>query len=745
MKSKKQSLYSKLVIIIIFTVTITMSFQATYNYINTKNKIIKEMKEDSRTTILSLKNNISNLLASYAINEYDNLILNEIKSKNIFAIVIEDYNMGKLLGEDSYISGKIKVNEFKIMDYDESNDTHKSQLKDSFYTDSFNITNTKKEKIGTLSIYISDKTMNKELNKIIQESLINTFFISILLVLFLFISIRLFILKPISNIIEIISNKDDDGIPIKLLKDNNSKEINELSNTINDMILSIKGSREVLKTNQDKLTYLLEMSPIAVRIAKNRGKTVVFSNQAYSKILKLSRNNALFKNPINYYHEEEVYENIIKILEDNQNIYNKLVKLNIENKVVWALASYMNIEYDNENCVIGWFYDVTDEKENELKLFEALDLQTTIFDNSGYLMIRTDKDGIIKQVNKEVQELLGYTAEELIDRHTPDFIHLESEVIKKSEEFSKELNTEIKVGFETFVIKSNLNLDNEHEWTYLTKDKRQIPVLLSISALKDKDNNIYGYIGIAKDITQRKILESQSKLASMGEMIGNIAHQWRQPLSVISTISSGIKVKSEFDQLELSTVLSDMDNIIKQTQYLSRTIDDFRNFIKNTNTKEKKNILSTIEKTLSIINSSIVNNNITLISKLEDDAIIDGFENQLIQAIINIINNAKDALNERIKDDDKFIFIETKKINDTLVLSIKDNAGGIPAKVIDKIFEPYFTTKHQSIGTGIGLSITHQIITKHHHARIDVQNTTYKYENKEYTGANFQITFKDIQ
>lgn len=742
MNNKKLSIYSTLVIVIIFTVVIVMSLQATYNYIYTKNKIVNEMKENSRTTIVSLKNNISTLLSSYAVNEYENLILNEIKGNDILAIVIEDYNMGKILGEKSYITGKIRDNKTKIIDYDFTNDIHNAELKNSYYSDSFDITDINNRKIGSVSIYISDKTMTKELKEIIEKSILNTIAISCLLILFLFISIKFFILKPISDMIDVIRNKDDDGIPLKLVKNANSKEIDELSLSINNMISSIKESRQILKTNENKLTYLLEMSPIAVRIAKENGKKVVFSNYAYSKLLGIDKDKALFKNPINYYDDKKVYEEIIKTLKHNKNIYNKLVKLKISNNTVWVLASYMNIEYDGEESIIGWFFDVSNEKENEIRLFEALDLQTAIFDNSGYMMIRTDKNGVIKQINNEVEKLLGFKAHELVDIHTPEFFHVKSEIIKKAKELSIELNTDVVEGFETFVIKSNLNLDNESEWTYLTKDGNQIPVLLSVSALRDKENEIYGYIGISKDITQRKILESQSKLASMGEMIGNIAHQWRQPLSVISTISSGIKVRSEYNQLDISTIFEDMDNIIKQTKYLSKTIDDFRNFIKDTNTREKVSILDTIEKTLTIVNSTIVNNHITLITKLEDDAIIHGYENQLIQAIINIINNSKDALKENNHEREKLLFIETKKINNSLFLTIKDNAGGIEPKILDKIFEPYFTTKHQSIGTGIGLSITHQILTKHHHAFIDVFNKTYTYNDEKCTGAIFQIKFE---
>jgi signal transduction histidine kinase len=120
----------------------------------------------------------------------------------------------------------------------------------------------------------------------------------------------------------------------------------------------------------------------------------------------------------------------------------------------------------------------------------------------------------------------------------------------------------------------------------------------------------------------------------------------------------------------------------------------------------------------------------------------DGYENQLIQALINILNNSKDALKEHVKEgDNRLIFIETKNIINGFILKIKDNAGGIPENVIQKIFEPYFTTKHKSVGTGIGLSITHQIITKHHNANITASNEIYEYEDKIYSGACFTITF----
>lgn len=737
----KNSLYFTLGIIIITTVVIIMSINFTISYTKMKNEIINNMKESSKITILSLKNNISNLLASYSINEYDKLVHNQIERRDVTAIVVDDYNMAKVMGKESYVTGKIKDINSKIINYDSKNKKHNEKLQNSYLKDSYDILWGEK-KLGTISIYISDEIMNKELDKIIFENLRNTLIISFLLIVVLFFSIHYFILKPISDIVEVVNTCDEDGIPINPIPQNNTtKEIDLLSNTLNSMIISIKSSRTILEKSENRLKYLLEMSPIAVRVAKNKGENIIFSNNTYSTLLNIKETDLIVKNPKTFYAHKEDYDEVIETLKNNNNIYNKLIQLKVKNKTIWALASYININFDGEDSILGWFYNVTNEIETENKLFKALELQTTIFDNSGYIIIRCDRDGIIKQMNKEAIKLLGYEASELIDKFTPEIIHLKSEIKQRREEFSKELNINISPGFEVFTAKSDLSYINEHEWTYITKEGKQIPVLLSISALKDKSNNIYGYLGIAKDITQRKVMESQAKLASMGEMIGNIAHQWRQPLNVISTIASGIKVKSEYDQLDISEILPDMTNIINQTQYLSDTIDDFRDFIRNSNNKDDISIRNAIEKTLSITYSSMQNNNINIIIYIENDIIIKGFKNQLIQAFINIITNAKDALNEK-NTENKLIFIDTNFLSNDLILTIKDNAGGIKKEVINKIFEPYFTTKHKSIGTGIGLSMVHQIITDHHNASIEVSNETYIYNKIEYTGACFKITFK---
>jgi PAS domain S-box-containing protein len=673
--------------------------------------------------IVELRNNIKNLMDSYSVNEYEKLLHNEMESNEIlFAIVVKDYNLGKLLGKEYEIRGKTREENLNVIDFDYENETHKKLISQAYYEKHFDITNEESKKIGTISLYLSDRTLNKELDKIISNNVKEALIISLILILLLFLTIRYFVLKPLNDMIEVINNADKDGIPTEKFSSSGSKEIFTLSNTMNNMIESIKSSRKILKDNENRLKSLLEMSPIAVRIATNEGEKIVFANNAYLKLLNIEAKELLQKNPKIYYIKESIYRDILDSLDRNERIENKLISLNIDNNEVWVIASYMNIIYDNEKAVIGWFYDVTDKIKIQKQIEEQKNEFETIFNYSIDGLAIVDLESNFLEFNASYIKMTGFTREELLKTSCINLTAPED--IPRA-----------KIALENIL---NKGFVVDFEKTCIVKDNRHVTVNMSMVLLPDKKRILLSI----KDITQHKLMESQSKLASMGEMIGNIAHQWRQPLSLISTIASGIKVKVEFGLFDEKEIIPDMENIIKQTNYLSNTIDDFRNFIKNSNEKGEVQISNIINKTLSILNPSIVNHNIKMILNIKDDIKFDGYENQLIQALINILNNAKDALEENVKaDKDKLIFIETKNIPNGLVLKIKDNAGGIPENIIGKIFEPYFTTKHKSIGTGIGLSMTHQIIIKHHNANIFASTETYEYENKTYTGACFTIIF----
>ena len=262
-----------------------------------------------------------------------------------------------------------------------------------------------------------------------------------------------------------------------------------------------------------------------------------------------------------------------------------------------------------------------------------------------------------------------------------------------------------------------------------------------ISKIIEKMFNNYK-IGIKKEmdntLEKERLLIQQSKMAVMGEMIGNIAHQWKQPLSTISTISTGIKFQNEMNCLNDHDITLGMDNINGSVQYLSQTIDDFRNFFKPNKTKTNFNILDALENTIKLMGSQFKNNNIELIKNI-NNAELYGYYNELLQVLINILKNAKDELIKLDTNKRRIIFIDTYTDKSNLIIKIRDNANGIPSDIIEKIFDPYFTTKENDEGTGIGLYMCKQIIDGMT-GKIQVINVEYEYEAQRYYGAEFIIS-----
>ncbi len=236
---------------------------------------------------------------------------------------------------------------------------------------------------------------------------------------------------------------------------------------------------------------------------------------------------------------------------------------------------------------------------------------------------------------------------------------------------------------------------------------------------------------------QHNILAHQSKMAAIGTMIGNIAHQWRQPLSLISTAATGMKLKREIGELSDKEFDTSVDYINDSTQYLSKTIDDFRNFFASNKEKLDFTVDIAYTEVHNLLKIQFVNNNIKIINNIKKHTIY-GIQSELVQVIINILNNSRDEL-LKLDSQDRLIFIDSFEDKNNLVIQIKDNAGGIKTEILEHIFEPYFTTKHQSQGTGIGLYMSQEIIIKHFEGSMYMENSTYEYDGKEYTGAKTTI------
>ncbi len=236
-----------------------------------------------------------------------------------------------------------------------------------------------------------------------------------------------------------------------------------------------------------------------------------------------------------------------------------------------------------------------------------------------------------------------------------------------------------------------------------------------------------------------QIIMSQSKMAAMGEMIGNIAHQWRQPLSLISTASSGLQMNKELDILSDEDFEKYTQSIIDNTIYLSTIIDDFRNFYKPNKEKEYFNMKDVMKINLELLSAGLRNNEIKIIEEYEDLTLF-SHKNELIQVVINLLNNARDAIVEQKIEQQHYIFVKCYKGDGAIVITITDNANGVNEDIKCKIFEPYFTTKHQSQGTGLGLYMSKKIVSESLNGQFFIENVEYEYEKVQYKGARFTIS-----
>jgi signal transduction histidine kinase len=238
-------------------------------------------------------------------------------------------------------------------------------------------------------------------------------------------------------------------------------------------------------------------------------------------------------------------------------------------------------------------------------------------------------------------------------------------------------------------------------------------------------------------LLKHELLNNQSKMNAMSEMLTNISHQWRQPLAVISMSINNILADIELQLIDKKNLEGSLLRINDQAQYLSKTIDSFRNFFANDTEIKTFKINKVIEGVITPLQINLENDKIEIIQQLEDIE-VKSYQNELTQAILNILNNAEDIL-KSLASDKRYIFINTKLQDKTVVIEVYDNAGGIPDTIIHKICEPYFTTKHQSQGKGLGLYMTNEIITKHLNGELIIENTEYTYQEEHYSGAKFTI------
>jgi PAS domain S-box-containing protein len=429
-----------------------------------------------------------------------------------------------------------------------------------------------------------------------------------------------------------------------------------------------------------------------------------------------------FKNSIDYLtqYEEFLLDELNEIkIKQQKNIYKQLK----ETKVTFAVVIFLIFIISSILSFIIFKFVTKIEKKllsTRNKLEDTLDEANTIL-NTSMESIMIAKNGICVDVNEETLRKFGYQfKDELIGKPTTIFIAPDSH--------------------ELILLKKSMNDIEPYEANCITKDNRIFPVLIkgyNFINKKGETIRVSAIVDLTEIKSRDEMLFQQSKMAALGEMLENIAHQWRQPLSVITTSATGIQVKKAFGNSTQESEDKSLDLIIKSAQHLSETIDDFRNFFKPNIEKRKFIISEAIDKSLGLLSSKLQHRSIEIIKDMSSIEIL-GYENEFIQAFMNILNNAKDAF-EETEIERKLIFITLKQNEQNIVINIKDNAGGISDDILPHIFEGHFTTKGDKDGTGIGLYMTKMIIEKLN-ANIIAKTEKYEYDGLKYRGASFYIT-----
>jgi len=496
-------------------------------------------------------------------------------------------------------------------------------------------------------------------------------------------------------------------------------------------------------SGDSKQNYIFINEVNSLKILNTEIDNAVFNNMSFSQSKLLEEKIKLFErklyflrdNPLfkQYFEKSSVLDNKFKVIEksflEKRLLLEDLTKLKQELRNSPLIVNTMSMRNEFFQTIVKnpkftelyqyvMFFIVNGGSFDEFKALEKLVNEFQTNSNNNEINIAIIKD--IKRILHLILQIEDI--ESKIEKHR---------LLKSIDNFESSLIDEFNIkdsfanGIFYFLVFVSLVLLIILTFLFIKDRKLQNQLNrlnMSLQQRIDKE--------VKKNREKDKLMFQQAKLASLGEMIGNIAHQWRQPLNNLAIIIQDVENAYLFDEVDENYISNMSKEAMKQISYMSSTIDDFRNFFKNNGQNEIFDVVEAIEKALTITKNSIEANNIVIYKDIRDYVKANGQENQYIQVLINLIKNAQDVIN-KIKPKKGFIKIALQQKDNFVYLTVDDNGGGVPKDLINKIFEPYFTTKHQATGTGLSLYMSKMIIEQNFHGKLKVENLD--------SGARFSI------
>jgi PAS domain S-box-containing protein len=359
-----------------------------------------------------------------------------------------------------------------------------------------------------------------------------------------------------------------------------------------------------------------------------------------------------------------------------------------------------------------------DAQEAKEKIEYLSIYQNAILDNADNAIITADTNGLIKSFNTGAVKMLGYKADEVINKHTPSFIHDKDEVIERSKQFSRELNEEVLPGFDTLIVKTRKGLPNTNEWTFIRKNGTRFPVLICVTRLQDARENVFGYLAIASDISDLKAVQNKLTVAMnvKSEFTSMVSHELRTPLTVIK---ESVAIVYDETAGPINAVQKDfLESAKRNVDRLGRLINDVLDYQKlESNFMEfrmkEQSINTLVEEVGSGFKKVLENKGIELKLQLQPDLPMISFDNDKItQVLTNLTSNAL-----KFTDHGTISLITEMQGANAVKVSVKDQGIGIKPEDLNKLFKSFSQistgTGRQTGGTGLGLALCKKIIEQH--------------------------------